>query len=62
VEGKVKATSKDLLSAKPRTESTSAPRTIPELTLAPSGDEILPVRSQELQTNAFIQNKLKNIS
>jgi len=29
---KVKATSKDLLSAKPRTESTSAPRTVAELT------------------------------
>ena len=34
-------------------------KNIIELTLAPSGDEILPVRSQELQTNAFIKNKLK---
>jgi len=35
---------------------------VAELTLAPSGDEILPVRSQELQTNVFIQNQLKNIA
>jgi len=35
---------------------------IAELTLSPSRDETLPVRSQELQTNAFIQNKLKNIA
>ena len=30
---------------------------VTELTLAPSGDEILLVRSQELQTNAFMQNQ-----
>jgi len=33
---------------------------VAELTLAPFGDEILPVRSRELQTNAFIQNQLQN--
>jgi len=35
---------------------------VAELTLAPSGDEILPVKSQELQTNAFIQHQLENIA
>jgi len=34
---------------------------VAELKLAPSRNEILLARSQELQANAFIQNQLKNI-